>query len=94
MKQTDQRQTLKTLADGAGHTFNTARSAKASTANSPNSQVQAKFLRGWLRRLNALRAEIGLPGSDISFGDASGDISFTPPIAGADSPLAAEIGRH
>ena len=41
---------------------------------------QAKFLKGWLRRLNALRAEIGLPGSDVSFGDVSGEISFAPPI--------------
>ena len=41
---------------------------------------QAKFLKGWLGRLNALRAEIGLPGSDVSFGDVSGEISFAPPI--------------
>ena len=41
---------------------------------------QAKFLKGWLRRLNALRAEIGLPGSDVSFGDPSEKISFTPPL--------------
>ena len=42
---------------------------------------QAKFLKGWLGRLNALRAEIGLPGSDVSFGDVSGEISFAPPIS-------------
>lgn|SRR5512132_433186 len=50
-----------------------------------NNPKSSKFLKGWLNRLNALRAEVGVPGflaprGEIDFGDA-GYIAKVPDLA-------------